>query len=139
MVLNEADSLSRDAQAALRRTMEKYMKSMRVILCCNSSSKIISPIRSRCLLLRVAAPTEQDITNVLYKVAEKENFDLPTKFAVRIADASKGNLRKALLMLEAARVQNYPFAEDQAVSVTDWEMFISEIAVSILSEQTPQR
>ena len=63
VVVNEADSLSRDAQAALRRTMEKYMTNMRLILCANSTSKLIAPIRSRCLLMRVAAPSEDEVSN----------------------------------------------------------------------------
>jgi replication factor C subunit 3/5 len=61
VILNEADSLSKDAQHALRRTMEKYMANLRVILCCTSTSKIISPIRSRCLLVRVSAPTTEEV------------------------------------------------------------------------------
>ena len=61
VVINEADSLTRDAQAALRRTMEKYMSNMRIILCANSTSKLIAPIKSRCLLVRVAAPTEDEV------------------------------------------------------------------------------
>ena len=61
VIINEADSLSRDAQAALRRTMEKYMSNMRIILCANSTSKLIAPIKSRCLLMRVAAPSLEEV------------------------------------------------------------------------------
>lgn len=61
VVINEADSLSRDAQAALRRTMEKYMGNLRIILCAESTSQIIGPIRSRCLLMRVGAPTIKEV------------------------------------------------------------------------------
>jgi replication factor C subunit 3/5 len=57
VVLMDCDQLSRQAQAALRRTMEKYSTSCRLILCCNSQSKVIEPVRSRCLGIRVAAPT----------------------------------------------------------------------------------
>lgn len=42
--------------------MEKYMTNMRLILCANSTSKIIAPIRSRCLLVRVAAPTDDQVS-----------------------------------------------------------------------------
>lgn len=42
--------------------MEKYMTNMRLILCANSTSKIIAPIRSRCLLVRVAAPTDFEVS-----------------------------------------------------------------------------
>lgn len=62
VVINEADSLSRDAQSALRRTMEKYMANLRLVLCATSTSKIIAPIRSRCLLLRVGAPSDDEVS-----------------------------------------------------------------------------
>jgi len=88
VVLNEADSLSRDAQAALR-TMERYMTNMRIILCStryafidnhrrhcliieNSTSKLIAPIKSRCLLVRVGAPQEGE---VLYMFSYQLNDD----------------------------------------------------------------
>lgn len=61
VVLMDCDQLSRQAQAALRRTMEKYATSCRLILCCNSQSKVIEPVRSRCLGIRVAAPTEAEV------------------------------------------------------------------------------
>lgn len=66
VIINEADGMSRDAQSALRRTMEKYTSSLRVILCANSTSKIIGPIRSRCLLLRVGAPSEEQVRKAAF-------------------------------------------------------------------------
>ena len=64
VIINEADSLTRDAQAALRRTMEKYMANMRIILCANSTSRLIAPIKSRCLLVRVAAPDDNEVSTL---------------------------------------------------------------------------
>jgi replication factor C subunit 3/5 len=61
VVLNQVDRLSRQAQAALRRTMEKYAVTCRLILCCDSPSKLIAPLRSRCLGVRVPAPTEDEV------------------------------------------------------------------------------
>jgi len=61
-VLTEVDHLTKDAQHALRRTMEKYMATCRVILCCNSTSKVIPAIRSRCLGIRVAAPSVDEVS-----------------------------------------------------------------------------
>lgn len=61
IVIVEADKLTRDAQHALRRTMEKYISSCRLILCCNSTSRVIPAVRSRCLAIRVAAPTIDEV------------------------------------------------------------------------------
>lgn len=105
VVINEADQLSRDAQAALRRTMEKYSPNLRLILLANSTSNIIAPIRSRTLLVRVAAPTHEQICDVLVQSAKKENWEVVEGLHKRIAVESGRNLRRALLMYEAIHAQ----------------------------------
>ena len=61
-MLVEVDKLTRQAQAALRRTMEKYSSSCRLILCCSNPSKVIDPVRSRCLGIRIAAPSHDEVS-----------------------------------------------------------------------------
>ncbi|XP_043929162.1 replication factor C subunit 3 isoform X2 [Protopterus annectens] len=139
VLLTEVDKLTKDAQHALRRTMEKYMATCRLILCCNSTSKVIPPIRSRCLAVRVPAPSMEDICHVLSSVCKKESLLLPQELARRIAEKSARNLRKALLMCEACRVQQYPFAADQEIAEIDWEVYLKETANAVVSQQTPQR
>lgn len=107
VVINEADHLTRDAQAALRRTMEKYSPNLRLILLANSTANIIAPIRSRTLLVRVAAPTELEICSVLKSSAKREGWPLAEKLNARIAKESGRNLRRALLMFEAVHAQKY--------------------------------
>jgi len=105
VVINEADHLTRDAQAALRRTMEKYSPNLRLILIANSTANIIAPIKSRTLLVRVAAPTIDEMVGVLKYVAELEKFEFSNKLARRVAEESGRNLRRALLMFEALYAQ----------------------------------
>ena len=107
VVINEADHLTRDAQAALRRTMEKYSPNLRLILLANSTSNIIAPIRSRTLLVRVAAPSEDDICAVLKRVGNLEKWKEVEALNKRIAQESGRNLRRALLMFEAVHAQKY--------------------------------
>ena len=105
VVINEADHLTRDAQAALRRTMEKYSPNLRLILLANSTANIIAPIRSRTLLVRVAAPTHDDICKVLKKVGKSEGWPEAEGLNRRIAQDSGRNLRRALLMFETVHAQ----------------------------------
>jgi replication factor C subunit 3/5 len=141
VVLNQVDRLSKQAQAALRRTMEKYASTCRLILCCDSPSKLIGPLRSRCLGIRVAAPTVDQISLVLTQVAQKESFILPEALAVHLARESNRNLRKALLMLEAAKVQaaGRALSGDQVIPAMDWELYIRQLAMDITNEQSPQK
>ncbi|XP_075827396.1 uncharacterized protein LOC142849326 isoform X2 [Microtus pennsylvanicus] len=84
-------------------------------------------------------PHKLKICSVLYSVCKKEGLALPSKLAHRLAEKSCRNLRKALLMCEACRVQQYPFTEDQEIPEKDWEVCLRETANSTVSQQTPQR
>ncbi|PSC71036.1 Replication factor C subunit 3 [Micractinium conductrix] len=139
LVLNEVDRLSKEAQHSLRRTMEKYSAACRLVLCCNNVSKVIEPVRSRCLCIRVAAPSDEAIAAQLGTVAAREKVELPQALAQKIAEASERNLRRALLSLEACRVECYPFKRDQEVASPDWELYIQEIAADVMQEQSPKR
>ncbi|KAK3109730.1 Replication factor C (RF-C) subunit, partial [Teratosphaeriaceae sp. CCFEE 6253] len=139
VVINEADHLTRDAQAALRRTMEKYSPNLRLILLANSTSNIIAPIRSRTLLVRVAAPTEEAIAEVLAKVGRKEGYKGCEGLEKRIAKDSGRNLRRALLMFEAVHAQNDNVNEKTPIPPPDWEALIEVIAKEMIEERSPAR
>ncbi|RHZ64471.1 replication factor C subunit 5 [Aspergillus thermomutatus] len=139
VVINEADHLTRDAQAALRRTMEKYSPNLRLILLANSTSNIIAPIRSRTLLVRVAAPTEEQICSVLKNAGQKEGWPEAPGLNKRIAKESDRNLRRALLMFEAIYAQTEKVTDNTPIPPPDWEALISLIAEEILAERSPAR
>ncbi|KAI8466071.1 MAG: DNA replication factor C complex subunit 3 [Monoraphidium minutum] len=139
LVLNEVDRLSREAQQSLRRTMEKYSAGCRLVMTCANVSKVMDPVRSRCLCVRVAAPPLEVVQEQLFAIAKKENLQLPAGLAARVAAASQRDLRRALLTLEVCRVQQYPFRDDQAVAPADWEAYVAEIAGDILQEQSAKR
>jgi replication factor C subunit 3/5 len=138
VLLSEVDRLSKEAQAALRRTMEKYSASCRLILVATSPSKVIEPVRSRCLGVRVSAPTQQEIMAVLTATCAKEGLSLPLPVAAKVAAQSGRNLRRALLMLEAARVTAYPFNPAAPVAPMDWERYCAALAADVLREQSPR-
>ncbi|KAI0162772.1 hypothetical protein BJ166DRAFT_552042 [Pestalotiopsis sp. NC0098] len=139
VVINEADHLTRDAQAALRRTMEKYSPNLRLILLANSTANIIAPIRSRTLLVRVAAPTVDEISTALAVSAKKEGWPVIPGLHKRIAEESGRNLRKALLMYEAVHAQNEKVTDTTPIPPPDWEALIGQIAKEIMDEHSPAR
>ena len=141
VVLTEADKLSKQAQAGLRRTMEKYSGTCRIILVCNSPSKIIDPVRSRCLGIRIPAPGESELANLLISTARKEGVTCPPALADKVSLACDRNVRRALLMLEASRVQQNGnlLSADAQIQLPDWEIYINKIAREIMSEQSPTK
>ncbi len=100
--LDEADALTRDAQSALRRTMEKYSSNCRFILSCNYSSKIIDPIQSRCAVFRFRGVKEEDMIPFLEKIAKEEGLDVDKEAYETLYAISQGDMRKAINSLQIA-------------------------------------
>lgn len=100
--LDEADALTREAQQALRRTMENYTSTCRFILSCNYSSKIIDPIQSRCALFRFKLLEKKDIDKKLKAIAEKEKLEIDDKALQSLYESSEGDCRRAINLLQAS-------------------------------------
>lgn len=137
VLLSEVHRLTKDAQAALRRTMERYSGTCRLILCTANPSQVIEPVRSRCLGVRVPAPNQMECMAVLTAVCTKEGLQLPAPLAARIARTAGGNMRRALLLVESCKVAKYPFEPQQTIATMDWERYIGLLVADIVKEQTP--
>ena len=99
--LDEADALTKEAQQALRRTMENFTSTCRFILSCNYSSNIIDPIQSRCVILRFKLLEKKEITEVIKRVAKQENLKLSDDAYEALYEASEGDCRRAINLLQA--------------------------------------
>ena len=99
--LDEADALTREAQQALRRTMENFTSTCRFILSCNYSSKIIDPIQSRCAIFRFKLLERKDIFKKIKMIAEKENITINEPALISLYEASEGDCRRAVNLLQA--------------------------------------
>jgi replication factor C small subunit len=100
--LDEADALTKEAQQALRRTMENYTSTCRFILSCNYSSKIIDPIQSRCVVFRFKLIEKKEIEKIMKKIAEKEKLTIDEKALQVLYEASEGDCRRAINTLQAS-------------------------------------
>ncbi|MEE8400995.1 MAG: replication factor C small subunit [Candidatus Hydrothermarchaeaceae archaeon] len=100
--LDEADALTKDAQNAMRRTMEKHSKICRFILSVNYSSKIIGPIQSRCAIFRFRKLKDEDIKNRLLYIINREKLKVEAGGIDAVLYMSEGDLRKAINLLQSA-------------------------------------
>ena len=103
--LDEADSLTPEAQAALRRPMEKYARTCRFILSVNNSNKIISPIQNRCQVFRFHPLEMDELIEAIGKVADGEGIEMTDEAQNQLALVSDGSLRKALNLLYTMSLQ----------------------------------
>lgn len=104
--MDEADALTSDAQAALRRTMEKYSKICRFILSCNYSSKIIDPIQSRCAVFRFKPLTSNDLGDYLRRIIATEGIDIDDEAIGGLVHIARGDMRRAVNSLQVAASLN---------------------------------
>ena len=99
--LDESDSLTPEAQQALRRTMEKFSDVCRFILSCNYSSRIIEPIQSRCSVFRFKKLNTADVKTYLSRIAKEEKLKISEDAYDAIFEISAGDMRKSLNILQA--------------------------------------
>ncbi len=99
--LDESDALTKEAQQALRRIMEDYTQTVRFILSCNYSSKIIAPIQSRCAVFRFKPLAKEIVFDLLKMVASNEEISIDKPALELIHEASEGDMRKAENILQA--------------------------------------
>jgi replication factor C small subunit len=104
--LDEADSLTADAQSALRRTIEKYTRICRFILSVNFSSRVIEPIQSRCTVFRFSPIKEDDVKKYMRKIASAEKLQITDDGLETLIFISGGDLRKAINVLQVGASMN---------------------------------
>jgi len=116
--LDEADSLTSDAQQALRRMMESYSNTCRFILACNWSSKIIPPIQSRTAIFRFLPIPKSEIKEYLKRIAKNEKIAVEEDALNAIIYLSEGDMRKAINILQMAAISDKKITKDVVYSVT---------------------
>ena len=102
IILDEADSMTQDAQSALRRTMETYSKITRFCLICNYVTRIIDPLASRCSKFRFKSLDQGNAKRRLEEIAQMENVKMEDGVLDTLIKCSEGDLRKAITFLQSA-------------------------------------
>lgn len=116
VLINDIDNLSYYAQMSLRRTMEKYSRTCRFLLICNAISKLIEPLRSRCICVRIPAPTDAEMINTIMSICHHESYDIKLETLTRILDMANRNIKHAIWLLEFA-MRNIPLENSHSSSI----------------------
>jgi replication factor C small subunit len=116
--LDEADALTKEAQQALRRTMENYTKTCRFIMSCNYSSKILDPIQSRCVVLRFKLLEKKDIEKRVKFIAENENLKISDESIETLYELCEGDCRRVINILQATAAISSEISSDLISTLT---------------------
>jgi len=124
ILLDECDSLTKEAQQALRRIMETYSNSCRFILSCNYISKLIDPIKSRCAIFKFKPLNREEIKVIINNIMKNENINVDERTLDYIFKASEGDVRQLTNILQSSA----------SISKT----ISKEIVQEIVSESDPE-
>ena len=115
--LDESDALTREAQQALRRTMENYTKTCRFILSCNYSSKILDPIQSRCAVFRFKPLSKEEIFTVVDKIAKEEGLAISVEAKEALFEVCDGDVRRLENIMQSCAVLGKGINPEQIFSM----------------------
>jgi replication factor C small subunit len=135
--LDECDSLTKDAQQALRRTMETYSNSCRFILSCNYSSKIIDPIQSRCSVFRFRPLSEENVSEMIDKIIVSEGLKCDMSAKKAIYEVSEGDARRVANILQSCASVSKEITEDlvyEIVSAAKPKEIAEVLSLSVAGE-----
>merc|ERR1712156_339410 len=119
VILDEADSMTKDAQSALRRTMEKEGRSTRFCLICNYISRIIEPITSRCAKFRFKSLSNDAIRTRLEMVCTEEKLQVKDEESMEaLIESSEGDMRKAITTLQSCSRLNKVISKREIYEVS---------------------
>lgn len=103
IILDEADSMTNEAQSALRRTMEATSRITRFCIICNYVSRIIEPLTSRCAKFRYKSLSSEAMVGRLQHIATAESVDFTPGTMEMLVQVSEGDMRKSITMMQSAR------------------------------------
>lgn len=104
VIFDEVDEMTYDAQIILNKVIDKYNKMVRYCLICNYVKRIIPQLNSRCCSLQFSFIGDDDIRKQLNYIKKEEKIDISSKGINVIVNKSKGDLRKAINILQSVHL-----------------------------------
>ncbi|ORZ27722.1 P-loop containing nucleoside triphosphate hydrolase protein [Lobosporangium transversale] len=114
IILDEADMMTQTAQNALRRVVEKYTRNVRFCIICNYVSKIIPALQSRCTRFRFGPLELSQVDSRLDFIIQSEGVKITSEGRKALLQLSKGDMRRALNILQACHA-GYEVVNEDAI------------------------
>lgn len=118
IILDECDAMTKDAQNALRRVMEKYTENVRFCLICNYLGKIIPAIQSRCTRFRFAPLSKDQMLPRINHVVKEEGIEITGSGMDLLLKMAEGDMRRSLNILQASHMAFNKVDQDIIYKVT---------------------
>ena len=117
IILDEADSMTDEAQDALRVIIEQYSAVTRFCFICNYISKITDAIKSRCSAVYFKKLSNECMINKLNEISVKESMNLSENILNTLIDVSNGDMRKAIMLLQNLKyLYNFKSSLDKPIN-----------------------
>ena len=128
IVLKGAGDITKQAQAGLRRTMETFSGSCRLILVSAFSSRVIEPLRSRCVLVRVPLPAAETLARAIAPLVMDSSTGGDEELVGRIVEKSGRSVSRAIFM-----------ARRGSCDIMAWVEYVESICAGVFLEQSPRK
>lgn len=119
IILDEADAMTKEAQAALRKVMEENSNITRFCFICNYINQIIEPINSRCVKIRFKPINKNSMIEKLKWISENENIKINNETLECLCEISNGDLRKGILMLQNTKYIKKKYSQQCEITKND--------------------
>ena len=96
VILDEADYMTPNGQAALRNLMETFSKTTRFILTCNYVEKIIDPIQSRCQVFGITPPNKKEVAKRIVEILKEQKIEFEMEDLVTLINSGYPDIRRVL-------------------------------------------
>jgi replication factor C small subunit len=127
VILDEADYMTPNGQAALRNLMETFSKTTRFILTCNYVEKIIDPIQSRCQVFGITPPNKKEVAKRIVSILDELQVSYDNKDLVTIINAGYPDIRRVLNSCQRQVINNTLTIDDTSVIQANYMTKLVEI------------
>ena len=124
-LLDEMDGMTKDAQNALKRIMERYSSNIRFIITCNDKSKIIHPLQSRCANYHFKPLSNEVILDVIKEILHNEKVEVfSDEDLTRLIYSFDGDMRRAITEIQAAKSSGYSLSKQIESSLQEYNKIL---------------